>query len=129
MRHNGTKIDRAKVAPYINNYFINVGKVTNGAGTPNPNIGLGSNSNSNLNLPPISPTCTKLPHSDSVSDMSYRDQIGEQELPDVFKFYEVTEQEVLKIVKEINVSKSPGLENVSSFILNESFQILSYIHV
>ena len=37
---------------------------------------------------------------------------------------DVTENEVLKIVGEINVSKSSGIENVSSFVIKEAFKIL-----
>ena len=31
---------------------------------------------------------------------------------------------MLKIIKEINISKSSGLDNISSFIIKEAFEIL-----
>ena len=34
---------------------------------------------------------------------------------------QITEAEVLKVVREINVSKSSGLQSISSFIIKEAF--------
>ena len=39
-------------------------------------------------------------------------------------FDRILEREVLKVVKEINVSKSSGITNVSSYILKETFSVL-----
>ena len=36
----------------------------------------------------------------------------------------LTKMEVQRVVKEINVSKSSGIDNISSFIIKESFTIL-----
>ena len=52
------------------------------------------------------------------------DTFRDHALPELFKLYEVTEEEVLKVVKDINVSKSSGMDDVSSFIVKEAFLIL-----
>ena len=86
---------RNEVAHYINDYFINMGKMT-------PGLVYGS--------------CTAarrdndIPHSSN--DLN------------VCQFEEFTEAEVYKFIKEINVSKSSGMENISSFVIKETFTTL-----
>ena len=38
--------------------------------------------------------------------------------------YKVEQKEVYKVVKEINVSKSSGIENISSLIIKEAFKTI-----
>ena len=42
----------------------------------------------------------------------------------IWSFEEIANAEVLKIVQSINISKSSGLNNISSFVIKEVFQIL-----
>ena len=37
---------------------------------------------------------------------------------------EVMEKEVFKVIRDINISKSSGLDNISSFVVKEAFTIL-----
>ena len=108
LKHEGSKIDRAMVAPFINDFFINVGKVS---APPGGQIKQTNNDYTD-------PTHPQTNHTPSQAPL-----IGDDpQIP--FKLYDMTEQEVLKIIKEINISKSSGRDNVSSFIIKESFQIL-----
>ena len=95
LKHNGKKIDKDQVAQYINDYFINVGKIST-------------------------------PYSQKAHDPTAAPIIdpGEIEGPLFAELGTVTEREVYKVVQEINISKSSGLENVSSFILKEAFKTL-----
>ena len=52
---------------------------------------------------------------------STQDDPAEHSFPNLNR---VTESEVFKIVKDINVSKSSGLDDISSFVVKESFMIL-----
>ena len=49
----------------------------------------------------------------------------EQADPEGWLISEFTESEVYKVVKTINTSKSSGLNNISSFIMKEVFEILN----
>ena len=97
LKHEGSKIVKEKVAHFINEYFINVG---------------------NFKAPDS--------YSDSDNESLGEDLSGEEELPEqkLDSLREVREQEVLRLVKDINVSKSSGLDNVSSLVLKEAFKIL-----
>ena len=95
LKHNGSKIDR-----FINDYFINVGKI-------DP---LDANIRRDNNVETGDPTT---------------DPLSQEQTALPFEPAEVTEPDVLKVIKEINVSKSSGLDNISSFIIKEAFQILN----
>ena len=101
LKHNGSRVAKEQVAHYINDYFINVGnfKVTSPDGHDRTEAALGNNSQNN----------------DEFEDL-------QDDRLDMLR--EVREIEVLRLVKDINVSKSSGLDDVSSFILKEAFQIL-----
>ena len=116
LKHDGLKLDRTEVAPYINDYFINVGKVT--AEQSNPPSASAS-----------APDSTHSSYCDTSSDGPQPNsprtkQTDCNDSQDFFKLYEVTEQDVLKVIKEMNVSKSSGLDDISSFIIKEAFQLL-----
>ena len=89
LKEGWKKVDRKEVAHYINDYFMNIGKVA---------------SPKNMGLP------------DKVEEVS--DEIEGWELTGF------SIEEVLKVVKEINVSKSSGLTNISSFVVKEVFTTL-----
>ena len=92
-RDVGQKIERHLIPDYINEFFINVGKVD----------------------------CPK----NSTAGLSHTGPSGAEALPEQTKPLDrVTEAEVYKIIKDINVSKSSGIDNLSSFILKEVFIFL-----
>ena len=95
------KIQEENVAAYINDYFINVGKVN----IPEPNADADA--------------YTGLTDDDTGTEGS--DPGTDNLPPGLNEFRRVLEIEVLRIVKGINVSKSSGLNNVSSFIVKEAF--------
>ena len=88
---DGQKIDKQLVADYINEFFINVGKVD----------------------------CPSV-----VKDDPNQVRCTENELLQIKNFEQTTETEVYKIVKDINVSKSSGISNLSSLALKEAFTVL-----
>ena len=94
LKDDDLKIGREDVAQFINNYFINVG---------------------NFSAPEGAPLRNKDTWPQVVEDLSSSDLCG---------FDEVLEKEVFDIVKNINVSKSSGLEDISSFIVKEAFKFL-----
>ena len=89
LKHDGVKVDKDKVAQYINDYFINVGKT----GTPMQTAMVNHTPNS-------------------------------VEGPQLEALDRLLENDVYKVVQGINISKSSGLENISSFIVKEAFKIL-----
>ena len=91
LKDSGRKLGKNEVAHFINDYFINIGKVNLPAETPGPN-----------NDPEL------------YAELEIKKTLSK-----------VTEGEVFRVVKEINVSKSSGLENVSSFIIKELFEIIT----
>ena len=97
-------IPRDKVAHFVNDYFINIGKPQNDF----------------VNAP--------LHTQQAVPDLSTLD--GNLDLDDhgsgepLWEFSKVSEQEVFRVVKQINTSKSSGLDDISSFIVKESFLTL-----
>ena len=97
LSHNGDKIPKQDVAHFVNTYFTNIG-----------------------NFPGNSPL------NPSMSQESGEDMSDETEGSDdgMWNFSEIRQSDVLKVVKSINTSKSSGIENVSSFILKETFTIL-----
>ena len=91
LKDKGDKLDRGEVAHYINDYFINVGKIASCGTSADKSTGYDANQ----------------------TQFSWP-QEG----------LEVGENEVLKLVKDINISKFSGLDNISSFIIKESFTVL-----
>ena len=92
LKDGNKKIDRDKVAHFINDYFINIGR------------------NDMLR--------------DS-TDFDAGDSMGDPELTQQeWSLEKFTETEVFKVVQNINVSKSSGMENISSFVVKEVFTIL-----
>ena len=107
LRSNGMEIGKEKVAHFINDYFINVGNVkdpiiSNDNAKPIPDLGES-----------LVETLDPCPDSDVLTD------------PELKMLNKVKEREVHQIVKEINVSKSSGLNDISSFIIKEAFSVLS----
>ena len=93
------KIAKENTAHFINNYFINVGN------------------------------CSDLDHEDlttTITDNLDPPSAATVEAPPGV-LDEVGELEVYNVIKSINVSKSSGLENVSSYIVKEAFGILTPI--
>ena len=103
LKNAGNKLGREEVAGFINSYFINVGKID-----PQPDV---------INDPAPSPTSP--PEPPEPKDSSEPEVKHELVAIEVF-----TETEVFRVVKEINVSKSSGLEHFSSFIVKELFGAL-----
>ena len=94
LKKEGERVDRKEVAHYINDYFINIGNMGKQA---NPTKA-GNVFNQSRNL-----------------DGSAQ----EEWFPDKF-----TTEEVRRVIKDINVSKSSGLQDVSSFVVKETFTVL-----
>ena len=105
----GQKIDRSEVAHYINDFFVNVGKITFPLDTT-----LGQS-----DLPGTPRDMTNEAPSESKYDTHLAAERGS--LGDLT---EVCKAEVLRVVKEINISKSSGIENISSFVVKELFLAL-----
>ena len=101
LKNNGSKISKDEVAGYINDYFINVGSV----GVPK------STNNSNN-------TESGETGGDDVTDGIAHEG---DDCPKLNKFGEICRVNVSRVVKDINISKSSGLNNVSSFIIKEAF--------
>ena len=92
LKDNDVKLERTAVASFINDYFINVGKVD----TQLVDI------NSKVFMLGITPD------------------------PDVtapYSLSEVSEQEVLRVIKSINTQKSSGLENINSNVIKITFEL------
>ena len=96
LKDSGVKLGKENVAGFINDYFVNVGNVD----PPGAEI------TENTVLKGLS------------SPSPIDNNLNEKSLE---KF---NRTEVLRIIKDINVSKSSGLDNISSFIIKEAFQIL-----
>ena len=90
------KIDRNNVAHFINDYFINVGNT------------IGANSLSSQGSSYL------LAEDSSLEDL------------EKLSLDELREVDVHMLVRGINISKSSGLEDVSSYILKEAFEILNH---
>ena len=94
------KVKREEVAHFINDYFINVGKL--GIQIPSQTTNIDDS----------------MSYSGEVEDTVSGEEINMLDLN------EVSEKEVYNIVKEINVSKSSGIDNVSSYVLKVAFKAL-----
>ena len=95
LTHENNRLPKKEVAHFINTYFINIGK------------------NDGNNLPNTNTTKACTPDSSESAP-------SENE----WSFTNVHEAEVFKVIKTINVSKSSGIENMSSFVLKEALTIL-----
>ena len=93
LMHDRRKLQREKVAQYVNEYFINIG---------------------NMGKDPK-----------QVQEVETQTGLdGSSVEEDPWSFAELTETEVLRVIKNINISKSSGLNNISSFVVKEVFSIL-----
>ena len=92
LKKDGERVEKSQVATYINDFFINVGKPSQSCNAG----GVLDGDDTLLNL-----------DQDTSRIMTGFDRI--------------LEREVYGVVKEINVSKSSGISNVSSHILKETF--------
>ena len=101
LKDNDLKVGKDEVAGFINDYFINVGN------TGKHQI------NGNGNSDEVTDD-----HEDDI-----RDEITQHNdsLPKLENFNKLHEVNVLRVIKDINVSKSSGLNNISSFIVKEVF--------
>ena len=102
LKHEGRKIDKGETASYINDYFINVG-----------NSELRYEEEAEINR-----------HDGSGGELDEGDTINNIGENSILSFTDVTETEVYRVVRDINVSKSSGLTNISSFIIKEAFGML-----
>ena len=102
LTHMGQKLAKQDIAHFINNYFINIGK--NNRGTSQ-----GSHGNDGA---------VRAPQVNTVNCADSSVNSGE------WSFDDIPQAEVYKVIKGINVSKSLGLDDVSSFIVKEAFTIL-----
>ena len=101
LKDNGRKLGKGEVADFINNYFINVGNMVQ------PEAGVAVDVNDD------SPS-----GDDSCGDLKDHDY---DNCPKFQNFIKLRELDVYRVIKDINISKSSGLENVSSFIVKEAF--------
>ena len=106
LKKEGIYLEKGEVAHYINDYFINVGNVPMQEETIEGNLNQtgGQDNNNNNNNPSGSSEC------------------GENEK---FGLGYVRESEVFRIIKEINTSKSSGLNGVNSTVVKEAFKSLT----
>ena len=95
LKDGDSKLAKEEVAHYINNFFINVGNFD----------------------APNAPTVDDQPE----DSLAQEEGISPSSLECL---QNVTETEVFKIISEINVSKSSGIEDVSSFVIKEAFKVL-----
>ena len=99
LKDRGTQIVKEGVAHFINDYFVNIGNFV-----PPDNF-----SSDEISTEPSSPE---------------QDHPNASAFTPAWKLTKVTETEVFKVIRDINVSKSSGLDNISSFIVKEAFLAL-----
>ena len=97
LSHNGEKLQKHNVAHYINMYFTNIGGEIGG-------------------LPPMV--------NGRVKTSTVLNDEGSGHSNSAWHFSEILESDVYKVIKTINISKSSGIDNVSSLILKDAFTIL-----
>ena len=95
--HDGEKLLKQDVAHYINTYFINIGKEIGGT--------------------------FPVTHKGDSEDTETIDE-GINSNSSLWRFSDILQSEVLKVIKTINTSKLSGIDNVSSMILKDAFTIL-----
>ena len=103
LKDGSDKVERDQVAQFINDYFINVG---------------------NFAVPAPRATPVTLPPSQLDLNSTHSGGQPSIEAPELLNFDDVIEMDVIRAVKQINVSKSSGLSNVSSFVVKEAFTFL-----
>ena len=91
------KVPKEEVASYINDFFINIGKTTWPA----------------------------VPLPDRHSQVEGIRELNDSCNSEQWTFKEFTEADVFRVAKSINVSKSSGINNLSSFVLKEVFLTLT----
>ena len=102
LKDKGVYINKEEVSHFINDYFINIG-----------------------NYSAVGPADITEDHKEDSGVMPSpptEDRVGTVPL---MYFEQISKTEVLKVVKEINISKSSGLENISSFIVKVMFTALA----
>ena len=106
LKDNGRKLGRNEVAGFINDFFINVGNVDNSG---NESSGESSDDEGELEG-----------DSEDLCPESDEDEV----IHDPKCFDRLRGVSVHRVVKEINVSKSSGLTNISSFIIKEVLSLI-----
>ena len=99
LKDKGEKVGKDQVASYINDFFINVGKVER----------------------PSHP-CVTIPGNAQVTNSF--DNSDTADPPEYWEFDHLTETRVYGVIRGINIAKSSGIDNLSSFILKEAFTVL-----
>ena len=100
LKSDGEKVGRDRTSHFINDYFVNVGNFSR------PTRVSAVSAEGDRELEPE----FNCPNQNKDDDM--RD------------FYEISEKEVFNVVKDINIYKSSGITNLSSFVLKEAFTSL-----
>ena len=65
-----------------------------------------------------------LPNSQATNIEDTDEHLEESSRPQFDNLSSILEGDVLRIVNDINISKSSGLDNISSFIVKEAFEVL-----
>ena len=102
------KLDRSEVAHFINDYFINVGNF--------------SSSSTGMTDTPQPPTLipSRPPR---LGDLSSQGSENDDDCENC-SLDELVELDVRRATKGINISKSSGLNNLSSFVVKKAFEVL-----
>ena len=114
LKDNGRKINRDEVAPYINDFFINVGN----SKAPSP---VPDNNSANIEDPFPVPDSNGANLNDVVPNPHL---MSSGSFPHLERFVCLREAEVSRVLKDVNIYKSSGLDNLSSYIIKEAFTIL-----
>ena len=105
LKDGAQKLDRSEVAHFINDYFINVGNISSTLGTA-------------IHQP------SSEPEERSVLDVT--SVTGSEGGPySLNSFNKLRELDVRRVTKSINISKSSGLDNLSSFVIKKAFEVLA----
>ena len=109
LKDNGRRLGRDEVAGFINDFFINVGNVDNQTNSRDGSSEDNSDDEGEI-VEDVKNSCPDLEE--------------EQAAPDPKGFDDLRGTNVYRVVKDINVSKSSGLTNVSSFIIKVVFLLI-----
>ena len=96
LKDGDRKVEKEDVAGFINDFFINVGNVSPTEGADISIV-------------------------EETVDQTWNDNVSVGDSPEINEFRRISKSEVHRVVKDINVSKSSGLTNISSFIIKEAF--------
>ena len=102
--HENVEVEKLEVANFINTYFVNVGNQVPGSDTHNT----------------ITENKIPQPIENQKIDMEDKKEITED-----FSLEQISNEQVLKLVKDINITKSSGISDLSSKLLKEAFKALS----